>query len=147
MINKIVEKEDTKDMEALSDILEDLLCELKENDHDKYKYYKMKLYEMAYGKVLNEEMAVKIVHNMKPYGCKWDLETTNEVKANYGLSNIRDIDFFVVMNSAYNDYKDIFDEDLDMYVKYSKDFILDEDANDYKVFIYMTKVAKSIWGD
>jgi hypothetical protein len=143
MIDKIVKEEDTKEMVDLSYMLEDVICDLKEYDYAKYKYYKMKLYEMAYGCVLNEEMATEIVENMKPYHEHWPLEQTTNVKNEYGIKDkIRDIDFYVVMNSAYNDFKDLFDEDLDKYVEYTKLFILDEDARDGKVYKYYTTIPK-----
>jgi hypothetical protein len=44
------------------------------------------------------------------------------------------------MNSAYNDYKNIFGEDLDIYIKYAKEFIEDEDGRDDKVFLYFTTI-------
>jgi hypothetical protein len=143
MIDKIIEGEDKKEMIDLSYMLEDVICELKEYDYNKYKHYKMKLYEMAYGCVLSEEMAEEIVENMKPYHEHWTMEQTNSVKNEYGIKDkIRDIDFYVVMNSAYNDFKELFDEDLDKYVEYTKLFILDEDAEDGKVYKYYTTIPK-----
>lgn len=46
------------------------------------------------------------------------------------------------MNMAYNDYKDIFGDKVDLYAKFSKDFILDDDAVDGKVYYYFTMVPK-----
>ena len=61
---------------------------------------------------------------------KWTLEQTKAVQTQHGLSEIKPCEFWVVMNGAYNDYHDIFEEDLEMYVKYAKDFIKDEDAKE-----------------
>ena len=97
---------------------------------------------MAYGNTLSKEMAESIVDNMKPYGKKWSLNETMDMQERYGLDRIKSNDFFVVMNSAYNDYNDIFGEDIDMYLKFTEDFINDEDAVDGKVFIYFTTIAK-----
>jgi hypothetical protein len=141
-IDKIVEKGIPEDMDKLSDMLEDLIYELKETNHKEYKHYKMCLYEMAYGKVLNEEMAHEIVEHMKPYGEHWTMEDTTGVKNQYGLSNINEIDFYVVMNSAYNDYHEMFDEDLEQYVKYTKLFIEDKDAKKGKVFTYFMYIPE-----
>nr|DAG78631.1 MAG TPA: hypothetical protein [Caudoviricetes sp.] len=141
-IEKIVEKGKPEDMKTLSYMLDDVICKLKEYDEECYEDYKMELYEMAYGKVLNEEMAEDIVMCMEPYHTHWTLEQTKKIQTEKGLSSIRDIDFFVVMNSAYNDYHDMFDEDIDAYVEYTKLFINDKDARDGKVFNYFMNIPK-----
>lgn len=46
------------------------------------------------------------------------------------------------MNSAYNDYRDVFKENVDVYAKWSYAFIKDEDAKEGKVFTYFTKIPK-----
>ena len=46
------------------------------------------------------------------------------------------------MNMAYNNYHDMFEEDLDKYVEYSKLFIHDEDAAEGKVYTYFMKIPK-----
>lgn len=48
------------------------------------------------------------------------------------------------MNSAYNDYHDLFVDDIKMYTKYSKHFILDEDAINCKVYEYFTTIPKNV---
>ena len=140
-IEKIVENGTTEDMEKLSDMLVDLVYDLKKYDEEKAKKYKMCLYEIAYGKILSEEMAQEIIENMKPDGEYWTLEQTTSVKNQYGFKNIRDIDFWVVMNSAYNDFKDIFEDNVEMYAKWSYNFITDIDAKENKVFNYFTEIT------
>lgn len=141
-IERIIEKGDIRDMNTLSDILEEVMKVLKDYDKECYQKYEMELYKMAYGNTLSKEMAEKIVNNMKPYGKKWTLNQTMDIQEKYGLDRIKSTDFFVVMNSAYNDYNDIFDDKLDLYVKFAEDFINDEDAVDGKVLIYFTTIAK-----
>ena len=63
-------------------------------------------------------------------------------KAVIWFKGIRDIDFWIVLNSAFNDYRDLFEDNLEMYVKYAKDFIMDEDAKSNKVFKYFTIIPK-----
>lgn len=139
-IQRIVDNGKIEDMDKLSEILEDVLEHLEECDYDKYKKYEMELYMMAYGKVLSEEMAMDIVEKMRPYRMKWSIDETRRMQQDYGIGNVRDVDFFVVMNSAYNDYNDIFRDDVDGYIKYTMDFINDEDAKEDKVFIYYTEI-------
>lgn len=140
LIEKIVDDGRVDDMHKLSEILEETMEHLKHCDEEKYKKYEMCLYEMAYGKTLNKAMAEEIVSGMRPYRMKWDLRETQKIQDEFGVGNIRDIDFFVVMNSAYNDYRDLFGEDVEMYVKFTLDFIEDEDAKEDKVFKYFTTI-------
>lgn len=141
-IKKIGENKKIEDMEKLGDMLADIIYETKESHPEIYEKYKMCLYKMAYGEVLSEDMAKDIVHEMKPSGEHWSIDQTSEVKKQYGLNNISDVDFYTVMNMAWNDYKNVFGDDLETYVKYSKAFIEDEDAKKGKVFIYFTKIPK-----
>lgn len=139
--DKIVENGNLEVMERLGDMFVDVMYKLKEYDKKCFEKYKMKLYVMAYGEVLTEDMAKEIVHDMKPYGEHWNIETTTGVKNQYGITDISDVDFYTVMNMAWNDYYEVFGEDLETYVKFSKAFIKDIDAKEGKVFRYFTKVV------
>lgn len=149
-IKKIVDEGNKEDMECLSDMLDESIYKVKECDYDWFYDKKMKLYVMAYGKVLTKEMAEEIIMDMQPYRMHWSLEETEAVRKNYGLSDIRDIDFWIVMNAKYNDSKDTVEhfapddaeKQLDMYVYLAKDFIKDKDAKDGKVFTYFTTIPK-----
>ena len=142
-IAKIVEEGNIEEMRKLSDMLEEVIDILERYDKEKYKKYKQCIYVMANGYVIDEEQAEEIVQNMKPYGKKWTIEETTSVKNDYGLSRIRDVDFFIVMNSKYNDNKSTIEKyassdemKLDMYVDLSKDFILDPDAKEGHIYKY-----------
>jgi len=141
IIEKIVDNGRIEDMNELSDMLEDTIEMLEEYYPDKYKEYQVKLYEMAYGCVLNEEMAKEIVSKMQPYGEKWNIEKTSEIQRQYGL-NFREPDFYVVINSAYNDYNDLFGDDTEKYVRFTNDFINDEDGKKDKVYLYFTIIPE-----
>ena len=141
-IERIIEKGDIRDMNTLSDILEELMKVVKDYDTECYKKYEMELYKMAYGNTLSKELAEKIVNKMKPYGEKWTMNETMDIQERYGLDRIKSSSFYVVINSAYNDFNNLFGEDLDMYVRYAEDFINDEDAVEDKVFIYYTTLVK-----
>ncbi len=141
-IERIIEKGDIRDMNTLSDILEELMKVVKDYDTECYKKYEMELYKMAYGNTLSKELAEKIVDKMKPYGEKWTMNETMDIQERYGLDRIKSSSFYVVLNSAYNDFNNLFGEDLDMYVRYTEDFTNDEDAVEDKVFIYYTTLVK-----
>lgn len=136
IIQVIVDNGRIEDMRTLSDMLEDTLEELQNYDKECYDKYMMELYKMAYGNTLNKQMAEEIVANMRPYAQRWSMQETQEIQERYGIDNIRAVDFYVVMNSAFNDYRNLFDDNLDMYVKFTMDFINDEDAKEGKVFKY-----------
>lgn len=142
MIQKIVNVGNIEEMEELSDILDEAICIIKKYDEALFEDYKMQLYRMAYGNTFNEEMAMKIVSKMQPYGEHWNLDETRNVQYQYGLNDIDDLDFYVVINSAFNDYRNMFNDNIDTYVKFTEDFINDEDAKDGKVFLYFTTIPK-----
>jgi len=141
-ITKIVDNGDIESMHELSYILQDTLEHLEKCDEHKYKNYGMKLYKMAYGETLSRDMADDIVSKMKPYGKRWSVEDIKEIQNRYGFNDIRCIDVYVVMNSAYNDYNDLFNDDIESYVKFTIDFIEDEDAGNGKVFKYFTTIPR-----
>ena len=141
-IIKIVDDGDREEMEELSDMLQEVIEIVFNYNEEKGKEYELKLYRMAWGDVLSKQMAEEIISKMQPYHMRWSLEETRNMQNDYDLDNIRDIDFWVVMNSAYNDYRDLFNDNIEMYVRYSRDFILDEDAKNNKVFKYFTTIPR-----
>ena len=143
IIQRVVDNGNVEDMHSLSDILENTMEIIKKYDEDCYKKYEMELYKMAYGSTLSRTMAEDIVSKMRPYRKRWSMEETQRIQEEYGLNDIRPVDFFIVMNAAYNDYKDLFDENVEMYVRFTNDFINDEDAKEDKVFIYFTEIANN----
>ena len=141
-IEKIVENGKIEDMEELSDMLEITLEIVKNYDKECYKDLEMKLYKMAYGSHLNKKMAEKIVDKMRPYGMRWNFEETRNMLRQRGLNNIDENEFFTVINSGYNDYKNLFNEDVESYIRFAIDFIEDEDAKQGKVFKYFTQIVE-----
>ena len=141
-IEKIVDNGRIEDMETLSDLLEDTLEIIKDYDEECYKEMEMKLYKMAFGSHINKSMANQIVEKMRPYGMRWSYDETRDMQRKRGIDNIDESDFFVVINSAYNDYKDIFGEDIESYIRFTVDFINDEDAKQGKVFLYFTEIVE-----
>lgn len=141
-IERIIEKGEIKDMKILSDILEETMQIVKEYNKECYEEYEMELYKMAYGNTLTKEMAEKIVKNMKPYGEKWNMNQTMDMQEKYGLTQIKSADFYTVINSAYNDYSNLFGDNIEMYVRFTDDFINDEDAKEGKVLTYFTIIPQ-----
>ena len=122
-------------------MLEDTMEIIKDYDEKCYKDFEMKLYKMAYGNHLNKAMAEEIVNNMRPYAEHWSFEETRNLQRQRGINDIDEVEFYIVINSAYNDYKDLFNEDLERYIRFTIDFIKDEDAKQDKVFLYYTTIS------
>lgn len=142
MIDIIIDKGDSEDMYKLNDMFNDLICDLKTKDPKMYHEYKTCLYELAYGKVILLEKAKEIVSDMMPYGEHWDIETVKQVVRDNNLK-FEPSDFYLVLNSVYNDYCNIFgEEDIETYIKLAKSWLDDKDAVDDKVYVYFMNIPK-----
>ena len=140
-IEKIGENKKTEDMEKLGDMLSEIIYTMKEPHHELYEKYKIELYEMAYGKKINEEMADKWVKEMKPAGLHWTIEETTNVMQSLGYKFDK-IDFYVVANMMYNDYFDLVKDNEELALKMAKDWLDDEDAKENKLYCYWKHIAK-----
>ena len=140
-VKEIIKSGDIEAMETLAHVFDMAMEHICECDFDLYEKLELKLYVAMNGKQLNEEMAEKIITNMQPYHMQYTLDEAKKLMKEYGLS-LSPIDFWVVLNSACNDYKELFGDNIEMYVKYSELFIKDEDAKEGKVFTYFMKIPK-----
>lgn len=127
--------------EKLKEILEMLICDTKSNNYGLYEHIESELYEMAYGKRINEEMAKKWVKNMKPVGEYWTLEETTNAMYDLGYNDER-IDYYVVSNMMKNDYKDLTEENDELALKLAHDWLNDKDAKDCKLYQYWKHIIK-----
>ena len=149
-INNIIESDNKEILKSLTKTLDTVMQYLYQNNYDLYKEIELDLYIATNGKKLNKDMAYEIIMNMKPYQMHWSLEETESIRDMYNLSDIRDVDFWVVMNSKYNDNKDTVErfvpndteKQLEMYVYLTRDFIKDKDAKEGKVFTYFTEIPE-----
>ena len=139
MIRKYIEKiggnRNTEDMQKLGDMLSDIIYSTKESHPEIYEKYKIELYEMAYGKKLNNEMAEHWVKEMKPVGLHWTIEETTNAMQSLGY-NFDITDYFVVANMMYNDYYDLVKDDETLALRLAKDWLSDEDAKTDKLYCY-----------
>ena len=145
-IEKIVDNGKIEDMETLSDLLEDTLEIIKDYDKDCYKEMEMKLYTMAYGKKLTDNMKREWVKKMRPMS-KWTEEEVKNIVNQYGFE-VPYMSAFVILNMLYSDMKSAFgdgndEESLKRYLRGTSDWYFDEDAKvdgeeklfDYKMYI------------
>ena len=141
MLVKIIDKGNIEDMYKLNDMLDDLICDLKEQKPKLYKEYKKELYELAYGNIILENKAIEIVEHMKPYGEHYNMNDAKEIKDDYSIKhNISDV--YLVVNSLYNDYHDLLEDNDEMYAKMTKLWLNDTDSVEDKVYIYFTDIPK-----
>lgn len=138
-IDAIVDSKDTNKEERLKEVFIDIIYDLKEHHHDKYERYEKCLYEIAYGKVINDHLRDKLLLKI---GCHWSIEETEKLRLQYNYNDISPNDFVIMMNLAYFQFKDIFEDNIDMYVKFSNNFIKDPDAKEGKVYNYCNKILK-----
>ena len=147
-IEKIVDNGKIEDMQELSDMLEDTLEIIKDYDKECYKEMEMKLYEMAYGKVLTDEMKREWVKKMRPMS-KWTEEEVKDVVNQYGFE-VPYMSAFVILNMLYSDMKSAFgdgndEESLKRYLRGTSDWYFDEDAKvdgEEKLFNYKMYIVK-----
>lgn len=140
-IEKIGENKNIKDMEKLGDMLSEIIYSTKDSHPEIYKKYKLELYEMAYGKKLNEEMAEKWVKEMKPVGLHWTMEETTNAMQSLGY-NFDSVDFFVVANMMYNDYYNLVKDDESLALKLAQDWLEDVDSSNNKLYKYWKYIVK-----
>lgn len=141
MLAKIIDKGNIEDMYKLNDMLDTLICDLKEQKPKLYKEYKKELYELAYGNVILEDKAIEIVKSMKPNGEHYSLEYAKDIKENYNIKySVSDV--YLVINSLYNDYHDLLEDNDEMYAKMTKLWLNDSDSVEDKVYVYFMNIAK-----
>lgn len=140
-IDKIVENNKKEDMEKLSTMLSEIIYKTKEAHPDMYSHYKMCLYETAYGKKLNKDMAEEWVMNMRPAGQHWTMAEAEEVIKAKNLKATA-IDYYVVINMMYNDYYKLVKDNEELALELAEQWLDDEDAKENKLFEYWKHVAK-----
>lgn len=127
--------------DKIEDIIDMLMCEVKDKEEKLYNHIEMELYEMAYGKKISEEMANEWVQRMKPIGKHWNMEETTNAMYSLGYS-LDQIDFFVVANMMYNDYYNLVKEEETLALKMAEDWLKDVDAKEDKLYNYWKHVIK-----
>lgn len=138
-IDHIVKTGSSEDMECLAEMLEDLVCDLKESDHEKYVQYKFKLHILAYGEHLSEDMAKHWISGMQnkdgTTGEHWSYEQTSPLAEQYDKW-----DFYAVLNMIYSDYYNP-RFDTNTYISLAKDWLNDKDVGSGKTLRYYMYVV------
>lgn len=124
----------------LENILTDLISDLEVDYPEMAEKYICELEDYIY--VISIDEAKEIVNSMKPYGEKFTYDfTVNFLSDKEITEELECIEYYLVMNMMFNDYKTFFDKysnfnQKDIYYDFSKMFIEDEDSPKYKVEKY-----------
>lgn len=140
MIQEIVDKGKHEDMECLSEILTDLIYDLKQSDKGYFHAIEYKLHTMAYGPHLTEDMAKHWVECMQnkdgTIGPHWTMEQTNQYAGRHHHA-----DFYAVLNMMYSDYYSS-NFSTDTYVELAHNWLDDVDVPEGKTLKYYMRVVK-----
>ena len=146
-IDKIIKQGTNEDMHCLKKILVKSLHEVEEHNPDMYKDFEMKLYILANGEVLTDEVKNEWVEHMEPKA-KWTKSEVESVINARGIS-IPVSSAYVIMNMLYSDFKDVLgsgnDNTLNNYVNLMNLWYNDIDAEhsqEHKLFKYYYNVVK-----
>ena len=139
LIDKISRKDSSpKQMEELTEIMDELFVELDDAHSALYNKYILKFEDIACR--ISEDKAREIVKAMKPYGEKWSYTTVKDVAL---FNKVEDdfVKYYLAMNMAYNDFYDTAkyvnkENDESFFFHLAKNFINDVDAKPHKVEKY-----------
>lgn len=146
-MKSIIDKIDYSDkhnQEKVNDLLEMMSCSIEKSEPEFYNHIKTEIYEMVYGKTINETMAKDWTHLMRPAGEHWNIEATTKAMQDLGYNCDR-VDFYVVSNMLYNDYYNIVKDDESLALKMAYDWLNDEDISSSgkeKLYNYYKYVVK-----
>lgn len=130
-----------KHKETLSDVIDMLMCEVKDTEPKLYEHIECELYESAYGKVISKDMAHEWVKSMQPVGMYWTIEETTDAMQSLGY--VYDpIEYYVVANMIYNDYYNLVKEDEEFALKMAYMWLNDADSKDHKLYRYWKNITK-----
>ena len=128
------------DREDLEDIICDMMEDMKKHNLQIYDKYNDILEDIMYE--IGEEEAIEIVHSFKPYEEAFSMDKVKEILHRQGKSDVNCIDYYLVMNMIYNDYKTFAEmkrmDVQDFCLEMSKLFIEDTDAPKHKVSRYFS---------
>ena len=140
-IATIVKNGKQEDMNKLSDMLDEIICKTKDHHPDIYEHYKSCLYEMAYGKKLNKDIAERWVKGMRPVGQHWTMEEAEATMKNKDVKSSV-ADFYTAINMMYNDNYKLVKDNEQLAIDLAINWLEDEDAVTDKMYEYYKHIAK-----
>ena len=147
LIDKSVLEADTKTMQKITAVMDELLGELEIEHPDLYWDTIHDLHEIVNGEHFDEATALWAVSQMKnedgTIGQHWTYEETTSVAGSNSVTfdMFNAWDWYYVMNMIYSDFYPIIGGDTAMYVRMAKLWIMDKDVEQGKAWRYFTEVA------
>lgn len=121
--------------ELLDEALEEFYEKLS-NEHK--REFKKALKMVAFH--IDHKEAREIVAKMEPSGEHWNMDQIEKVIAEKGVHHDKLLHYYLIMNMAYNDYRNTADkfgiDTADFYFCIAHDFIEDPDAREFKTELY-----------
>ena len=146
-VERIIQQGSNEDMHCLKKMLIESLHEVEEHNPEMYKTLEMKLYVLANGEVLTDDVKDEWVKHMEPKA-KWTKAEVESVVIPRGI-NIPVSSAYVIMNMLYSDFKDVLgtgdNESINNYINAMNLWYYDEDAEhseEHKLFKYYYNVVK-----
>lgn len=133
--------------EQLRTFVSYLMGTLKARDYEFFRETEDMFYRELYGCHFNKWSLEKALEDMVnedgTKGGHWTVEQTNQVAQSRGIAfnHFNEYDFNYVMNMIYSDYYGAVSNDVDMYVKLAKRFLMDKDAKEGKAYKYYINIS------
>ncbi|MEG0580066.1 MAG: hypothetical protein RR490_09130 [Niameybacter sp.] len=139
IIEMIKEVEDIKIFKSWLPHMEEVLEVVEIHDYKLYERIKEEVHKSVYGEVLCNETAEKLVKAMRPYSEHWTKEEVKQALSGMRL-NAHENTLYYIMNMAYNDYYNMFGNDVEKYIEFTKLWVDDVDSSsaDVKTYRYAT---------
>ena len=121
---------------------------LKETHEDLYEDLEMYLYKEIYGHHFSDWLLEKATKSMinedGTTGGHWTVEQTTSVAKQSGITftTFNEYDWNYVMNMIYSDYYGAVSNDVNVYVKLARNFLMDKDAKEGKALCYYLAMKK-----
>ena len=132
----------------LREFVEDTLSMLKETHYDLYEDLEMYLYKKIYGNHFSDWLLEKATKSMEnedgSYGAHWTVDQTTSVARSLGIQfkEFNEYDWNYTMNMIYSDYYGAIADDVNIYAKLAKKFLMDKDAKVGKALCYYLAMKK-----
>ena len=141
-IDKIIQSSDNRKMQDLEQVLMDTISYIEVIDPKTYNKIECDLYEIAEGKKLDKDKAVKWVEQMKP-NAAWTYEEIENIKSKFS-TDIPITALYIIMNMLFSDFGDILgeemtDEVINRYIRAAEDWYYDDDLKidgEEKLYLY-----------
>lgn len=134
----IYHENDREKMEKMNEVYYKIADYVKDTSPDKYRQYMEMAEDIAY--TMDVPKAKAYVKAMMPYGQHWNYEDVKKYVMEKGIAEEQAWEYYMVMNSMYNDYKRTAEkhgtDSAEFYYDLAYDYINDVDGKKHKIARY-----------